>query len=142
MSHFSFWKTWLLLVAIAITLFGIFMSLFNGTALFAPFDANINPVFWGQAPLPESTIQFQRWVFGAWGATVGGWGVLLIYVAAYPIRRKEPWAWKSIMAGLVVWFVLDTSLSLLHKVYFNAAFNFLIFLLAVTPLCFLRKTPK
>ena len=140
MKKFSFWWAWLVLVAVAITAFGIFMSLFNGTALFSLFDANINPVFWGQGPLPAGTVHFQHWVYGTWGATVAGWGVLLTYVAMYPLRKKERWAWKSVLAGLIVWFVLDTSLSLFHRVYFNAALNLLIFILALMPLWFIRKS--
>jgi hypothetical protein len=36
---------------------------------------------------------------------------------------KERWAWNSLILGVLVWFLLDTSLSLFHKVYFNVALN-------------------
>jgi hypothetical protein len=40
---------------------------------------------------------------------------------------------------LLVWFVLDTALSVFYKVYFNAALNTTILILAGLPVVFTRK---
>ena len=42
-------------------------------------------------------------------------------------------------AGILVWFVLDTSLSIYYKVYFNAAFNTVLLILAMLPVVLTRR---
>ena len=81
MGNFYFWQRWLLVVGIIVSLFGLFISFFSGTALFALFDSLINPVFWGAGPLPDDAKAFQKWIYGAWGATVAGWGIFIIFLA-------------------------------------------------------------
>jgi hypothetical protein len=39
----------------------------------------------------------------------------------------------------LIWFVLDTSLSLFYKVHFNATLNTVLFILGILPLAFTRK---
>jgi len=133
------WFSWLLLLAIGIMGFGVFMALFNGTELFSLFNEGIDPAFWHGGLVPEAAREFQTWVYGTWGATIAGWGVFLVYVLIFSFRRREPWAWWCFIIGIVVWFVFDTAISLYHRVYFNAGFNTLIFLLALVPLIATRK---
>jgi hypothetical protein len=136
---FSFWQKWLLAVAIIITTFGVIMTFVSGTPLFNLFNQQINPVFWGANAVDVPAKQFQQWVYGVLGATMAGWGIFIASVAHHPFRKKEKWAWNCIAFGLVVWFILDTSLSYFHKVYFNVAFNTVLFILAMLPVIFTRK---
>ncbi len=82
---------------------------------------------------------FQHWIYGVWGATIAGWGVFLTFISYFPFRNKEKWAWNCLSLGLLVWFVLDTSISLFYSVYFNAAFNTALLILAGLPIFFTRK---
>ena len=66
-------------------------------------------------------------------------GITLAYIARYPFGRKERWAWNGLVFGLLVWFVLDTALSIFYRVYFNAAFNTALLILTGLPLVFTRK---
>ncbi len=136
---FSFWQRWLLVVGLTIALFGIVMAFVSGTLLFDPFNRQIDPAFWGTNVVGDIARQFQQWIYGVWGATIAGWGIFVTYIARYPFNKKERWAWNCIVFGLVVWFVLDTSLSFFHKVYFNVAFNMGLFVLAILPVVFTRK---
>jgi hypothetical protein len=61
------------------------------------------------------------------------------FVAFYPFKNGEKWAWNSLVAALLVWFVVDETLSLYHAVYFNAAFNLGLLLAIALPLLFTRK---
>ncbi len=137
--NFSFWQRWLLVVGWLITLFGIAMALVSGTSLFDLFNRQIDPAFWGTNAVGEIARQFQQWIYGVWGATIAGWGIFITYIARYPFHRKERWAWKCLVFGLIVWFVLDTSLSFIYKVYFNVVFNMGLFVLAMLPVVFTRK---
>jgi hypothetical protein len=139
MSSFSFWQRWLFAVGIAVSVFGLYMALFSGTPLFELFYRQIDPAFWSVNAIDEQTRQFQRWIYGVWGATIAGWGIILSYLVRYPFNRKERWSWNCLAFGLIVWFVLDTSLSAFYKVYFNAVFNTILLIVAGLPLVFTRK---
>ena len=139
MTSFSFWQRWLLVVDIGIVVFGIMMALLSGTPLFRSFNRQIDPAFWGANPVADEAQAFQKWIYGVWGATVAGWGVFLTFVARFPFGKKEKWAWQCLVVGLLVWFVLDTVISLNYQVYFNAAFNTALLILVAPPIAFTRE---
>jgi len=132
-------QRWLFIVSLIMSVFGVLLALFNATPLFAVFDRQINPVFWSTVDIPGEARDYQKWVYGVLGATLAGWGVFVAFIAHYPFQQKEKWAWNCILAGLLVWFVIDTAISLNFKVYFNAAFNTALFAAVVLPLWFSRK---
>jgi hypothetical protein len=142
MPGFSFWQKWLFGVGIAIAVFGVLITLTSGTALFNLFNQQINPAFWGSNPVEASASVFQQWVYGILGATLAGWGIFVIFIAQYPFLKKEKWSWNCLVAGLLTWFILDTFLSLTYRVYFNAIFNTVIFILAMLPVVLTRKEFK
>jgi hypothetical protein len=139
MSTFLFWQRWLVAVGMLISLFGMAMALLSATPLFDVFNRQIDPAFWGTGAAGEPAARFQQWVYGVWGATIAGWGIFVTCIARHPFRKRERWAWNCVVSGLVLWFVLDTSLSCLYKVYFNAAFNTALFVLAMLPVMFTRR---
>jgi hypothetical protein len=139
MKAFIFWQRWLLIVAIFVTLFGVFMALFNNTPLFKLFNDRIDPVFWDSQDPPTLSLIFRTWVYGVWGATVAGWGLTLAFLAHNPYKRRERWARRALILGLALWYLLDTGFSINFGVYFNAAFNTLLLLLAGLPLAFTWK---
>lgn len=139
MNRFTFWQKWLFFLSLGITAFGIFMVLFNQSTLFDLFNRQIDPSFWGSAPLPEGVTSFQNWLYGVWGATITGWGIFLSFLAYFPFRQREKWAWNCLGAGLGLWFVLDTWVSWRYGVSFNVIFNIVVALAAGLPLVFTRK---
>ena len=140
MKGFSLWQRWLFLVGLIVSAFGVLLALFNATPLFALFDQQINPVFWEAIDIPGGAREFKQWAYGVLGATLAGWGVFMAFITHYPFKRRETWAWNCIAAGLLLWFVIDTAISLNFKVYFNAAFNAaLLFAAVMLLLAFSRK---
>ena len=142
MKTFSFWSKWLFAVSIVVVVFGIFMALFNGTAAFNLFNDQINPVFWKNRQITKETDSFQRFVYGAWGATVAGWGVFMAFIARVPFVKKERWAWYCLFSGILLWYIVDTSISLYYGVVFNALFNTLLFVSGFLPLMFTYREFK
>jgi hypothetical protein len=134
MKRFNFWQRWLLVLSIVIMAFGVFMAIFNQSAIFELFNQQIDPVFWGQESHPGAYAQFQGWVHGVLGATMSGWGLMLFFVIQHPFQQQEKWAWKAIAASLGFWYLLDTALSLYFGVNFNAVFNTLLLILVMLPL--------
>lgn len=139
MMSFSFWQRWLLVIAVALTAFGVVMAFVSGTPVFDVFNSQINPAFWGAGAVEGPAKQFQQWVYGLWGATIAGWGIFITYVARYPFARRERWAWNCLALGIGLWYVLDTGLSLAYGVYFNVAFNTVLLIAAGVPLAFTRS---
>jgi hypothetical protein len=139
MRDFSFWQRWLLAVGILIAGFGLLMALASGTPLFDLFNRQIDPAFWGGASVDAAARQFQHWIYGVWGATIAGWGIFLVFLVRNPFAAKERWAWNCIALGLALWFILDTSLSMYYRVYFNVAFNTLLLIAAAPPMILTRR---
>jgi len=139
-SRFLFWQRWLFIFSLLVIVFGLGMALLNRTPLFALFDRQVNPVFWGRDLLLSPGVDaFQGWSYGVWGATMAGWGVFLAFVTRYPFRNRERWAWQCLALGLSLWYVTDTAISLSCGVVFNALFNTGILIMAALPLFFTRR---
>lgn len=140
MNTFGFWQKWLLGVSVYLVIFGLVLAVFPQSAFMnVIFNSRIDPVFWQLGHVPEEAASFQAWIYGVLGATVCGWGILMIFIAHYPFKERQPWAWNSIAAGITIWFIVDTTLSALHHVLFNVAFNTLLLLLVALPLAFTRR---
>ena len=139
MKQFPFWQRWLFVFSLIVIVFGLGMALLNRTLLFAIFDSQVNPVFWGANPLPPGANEFLGWSYGVLGATMAGWGVFLAFIVRYPFQARERWAWSALTLGLSLWYLIDTSISLFFGVAFNAIFNTVIFILAALPLLFTRQ---
>lgn len=140
MRKFSMWVVWLNIVCIIFVLFGLSLALFNQTSFFNfLFNNNINPVFWGDMELSSEILHFQQWVYGVMGATCAGWGIIIYFIVNNAFKKKEIWAWNSILVGIIMWFVFDESISLYFKVYFNAIFNVALIISIFLPLIFTRR---
>ena len=139
MKRFFFWQRWLFVFSLVVVVFGMGMALFNRTLFFALFNSWINPIFWDANPLPIGVDPFQGWIYGVLGATMAGWGVILAFIAYFPFRNRDRWAWSAIALGLSLWYVTDTTLSLYFGVTFNAVFNTAFFILAILPLLYTRR---
>jgi hypothetical protein len=139
MKEFSFWQRWLFAVGALLTVFGIVMAFFSGTAVFELFNSQVDPVFWRTEDIADNARRFQQWIYGVLGATVAGWGVFVTFVAHYPFRKKEKWSWDCLVVGLLLWYLTDTAISLNFKVYFNAVFNTVLLVLVMLPVIFTRR---
>jgi len=126
-------------MGIIITIFGIFMAFFSGTPVFKLFDVNINKTFWVKENIISATKNFQRWVYGAWGATIAGWGIFIVFIARYAFNKKEKWVWMCMFLGLLIWFLIDTGFSVYFRVYINVILNSIIFLVFILPLIFTKR---
>ncbi len=139
MKSFLFWQRWLFVFAMIVTIFGLAMAVFNRTPLFAFFDSQVNPAFWGNTPMLPEVNGFQGWIYGVLGATMAGWGTILAFIIRYPFLARDRWAWNAVAFGLSLWYATDTALSLHYGVVFNAVFNTVVFFAAALPLAFTRQ---
>jgi hypothetical protein len=136
MNPFKFWTVWLMVAAFTMSAFGVLMFLFVGTPLLGGLTQQIDQAFWSAGPVAAGLLQYQRWVYGVWGATVTGFGVLAALVGGNAIARQERWARDALGVALLVWYLMDTIVSLTFRVWVNAAINTVVFALFALPLAF------
>jgi hypothetical protein len=140
MDNFGFWQRWLFVVGLFVIIFGLLMSFLSQTGPFdLLFNNQINPIFWGGRTAPEEVVSFQGWIYGVLGATVAGWGITLAFIARYPFKNKEKWAWNCVTLGMLVWFIVDTAISLYFGVIFNALFNTFLLIAVMIPVTMSHK---
>jgi hypothetical protein len=139
MRRLSLWRNWLVVLGLGLAAFGVGMTLFNNTPIFAVFNDRIDPVFWPEGIPAQGRVPFRSWVYGAWGATVAGWGLTLFFIARYPFAGRKLWAWQAVLWSLLLWYALDTGVSLRFGVTVNVILNTAILALALIPLLASRK---
>lgn len=57
------------------------------------------------------------------GAVLAGWSLMMIQIVRGPLRDGSGWAVPILIRSLVVWFVLDTGMSLVLGFPMHALFN-------------------
>ncbi|MBU1275329.1 MAG: hypothetical protein KJ720_08115 [Proteobacteria bacterium] len=139
MRGFALWRWWLVVASLAICGFGLAMSVASTSSPFDQIMGRIDAQFWGQSGPPPEAAAFQRWVYGAWGATVAGWGLMMAFLAWVPLGRGEPWARNALAVSLALWFVLDTFYSLYFGVWINVLLNLTLFVAMGLPLLFIWR---
>ena len=122
MSRFDFWRRWLEGMAWLLVLFGLAVALINQSAVADMLvNRHVDPAFF--ADMPAEASAFQAWIYGVLGATIAGWGACMVAVVRVPFTRRQVWSWNAIAIGVSLWFVVDTTISALHGVWFNVGFN-------------------
>ncbi len=118
------WRIWLIVAAAGVAVFGLAMVLAPAVPerLFTwmLFGDGFPAAFGGVE------VDYVRFVTGVLGAVMVGWAVLILVVAAGPLRHGEPWAWSALVGSLAVWYVLDSGLSVAAGYGENAVLNTLI----------------
>ncbi len=119
----AFWKNWLNLWSMAVTLFGVILAL----AAFAPTDGMARLVFaLFQTPLPAEMEKLHRFSIGLMGAVTIGWGMTL-YVAFQAAHllgpAHAPRIWRNITVVALIWYVVDSCISVATGYWLNAVSN-------------------
>lgn len=119
MGSFEFWRRWLFGASLFFGLFGIVAAIFGDTVLFTLWKERAAAVFWDAEAMPAEANRFRLFLFGPLGGTIAGTYVLQAYIAHYPFRRKEKWAWRASVLALLTWFGVDSAVSVYHGAIFN-----------------------
>jgi hypothetical protein len=133
MNRFAFWIRWLIVASAGVVVFGLMLAFFPNMPLLGPINDQLETVFALDPPSPGFH-PFQHWIYGAWGATIAGWGLLVSFTVWLPLRKKERWAWYGLAASLLFWYLLDTAISLSYGVTDNAILNTVVLIFLGLPL--------
>lgn len=134
MSRNELQKNWLLVTAIVVGAFGPVFSLATVPALDVLAQLSLDLLAWPIDGQQRYSDQSMRFLSALTGGFLFGWGVMILClrqwlydVAPEPTRR-------TVVAGLLAWFLLDSAGSIGAGVPSNVAFNVLVLLLCVGPL--------
>nr|NIW38184.1 hypothetical protein [Gemmatimonadota bacterium] len=101
-------------------------------------NRGVDRAFFQTADPTAGAIELRRWLYGVEGSTLVAFGILGFAVVRTAVRQGEPWAWKALALAVGTWFLLDTSISMAHGVWENAALNVVIALVVLIPTLALR----
>lgn len=132
---FGFWQKWLVVVGLYHVVFGLVLALFvQSDFMDVYFKQYFDVIFWPDSNISPAAEQYKNWTSSVLGSVVASWGVFITYIAWYPFRLRETWAWHGILVPVTLWFVVDTTCSIYYGVGINALFNIITLLLFVLPL--------
>jgi hypothetical protein len=115
---FAFWQRWLFVASIAFAVFGVVAAVWPFAPLFALRNIAIAETFFG-GRWNGGSAAYHAFSAGPLGGTIAGFYVLQAFIAAVPFRRRERWAWHAIVWATVLWFLVDSGVSLWHGAAFN-----------------------
>jgi hypothetical protein len=136
---FDFWRRWLLVVSLMFTIVGLAIAIVPDAPLLAVHTSALERVFFGGS-MPEPAAQLRRLLLGPLGGTIAGYFLLQAFVVSGPFRRREPWAWHAVLWPMLLWFVVDSGMSVYHGAFFNVwMINVWTLLLVGLPLAMTRR---
>ncbi|GAB5533858.1 MAG: hypothetical protein Rubg2KO_01070 [Rubricoccaceae bacterium] len=115
---FRFWQRWLFFASVFFCAFGVVVAVFPNAFFLDMWQEAVARTFYSGTE-PEEAAAFRAFVMGPLGGTMAGSYLLQAFIAAIPFARREPWAWWATLSAMLLWFVVDSSLSLLHGAAFN-----------------------
>jgi len=133
MTSFEFWRRWLVVCAAAAAILGLLFVVAPGSSLLTAYNREVLEAF-HREQIPAGAVRQQAWSLAVLGSTILGWGILLAWVAAIPLRRRERWAWRAIAVSVLVWVVTDSIVSYRAGVYLEVLFNGVALALFALPL--------
>ena len=136
MKPVATWITWLQVVLALLFVYAL-------TRVFAGSFAG--PLFSARGFGPPASIDtdavrdYLRLPFMVLGAVLAGWSLMMIQIVRGPLRDGSGWALPVLIRSLVLWFVLDTGMSLVLGYPMHALFNVPFALALGIPLARLRS---
>jgi hypothetical protein len=131
--------TWLQTVLLGVFVYSLILVIAGGTAgsLFAWLgfgpDGSIDS---------DAVRDYLRLPYMVLGAVMAGWTFLMIQLVRGPLSDGSRWAWLMLVQSLVLWFFLDTGMSLVLGYPTHALFNVPFAVALGIPLLSLRPTKK
>lgn len=128
----KFWYRWLLAVTVGTALFGLAFVILPHQVqslyaylLYGTTDARA---------LFAENYQFVTFLYGVLGAVLFGWAISLEITLMTTFRKGYREGWLAFTASVVLWYVVDSALSVYWGFSMNAVFNTVFLVLFAIPL--------
>ena len=130
------WITWLQVVLVVLFAYALVL-VFAGSVAGRMFSAL---GFGLPEPIDTGAVRdYLTLPFMVLGAVLAGWSLMMIQIVRGPLRDGSAWALPILIRSLVLWFVLDTGMSLVLGYPMHALFNVPFALALGIPLAKLRS---
>jgi hypothetical protein len=84
-------------------------------------------------------VRFHNLLSGVIGGVLIGWGTLLGFLSARLRKNPEDWIWTILTLSVVIWYLVDTTASILAGSTLNVLLNSSLFAAALPPILAERK---
>ncbi len=133
MSHAAH-KLWLKVTALIVGSFGPVFFFGTMAQTLAPARLTLHILSWRFDGAATYASPDTRFLLALTGGFLLGWGVMIWCLSSWVYDSAPEGVRRTVMAGLLAWFILDSAGSIASGNPSNAAFNVLVLLVAVGPL--------
>ncbi|CCH53081.1 hypothetical protein BN8_02145 [Fibrisoma limi BUZ 3] len=133
MSH-SFHKFWLKVTAFVVGSFGPVFFLGTMKSTSEPARLTLDLLSWPVDGATTYAAPDTQFLSALTGGFLLGWGVMIWCVSVWVYDKAPEAVRKSVLTGVLSWFVLDSAGSIASGNTSNAFFNVIVLLIAVGPL--------
>jgi hypothetical protein len=130
----GFYKFWLKITAIVIGSFGPVFFLGTMSATKEPARLTLDILSWPVDGATSWVSPDTQFLSALTGGFLLGWGVTIWCLSVWVYDAAPEGVRRSVLAGLLVWFILDSAGSIASGNPSNALFNVAVLLIAVGPL--------
>jgi len=141
MSH-NFHKFWLKVTAIVVGSFGPIFFLGTMMSTSEPARLTLDIISWPLDGLQTYASPDTRFLSALTGGFLLGWGMTIWFLSSWVYDLAPEAVRKTVLVGILCWFVLDCLGSITSGNSSNVFFNTLVLLLAVGPLWRPAKTQQ
>jgi len=138
MSH-SFHKFWLKITAFVVASFGPVFFLGTMTFTSEPARLTLDLLSWPIDGATTYTSADTRFLSALTGGFLLGWGVMIWCLSVWVYDQAPEGVRRTVLMGLLSWFVLDSVGSIASGNASNAIFNVIVLFIAAGPLWFPAK---
>jgi len=130
----KFHKFWLKITAVVVGSFGPIFFLGTMLTTSEPARLTLDLLSWPIDGLQNYEAATTRFLSALTGGFLFGWGVMIWCLSTMVYDKAPEYVRKSVLIGVLAWFVLDSSGSITSGNISNAFFNILVLIIAVGPL--------
>ena len=130
----KFHKFWLKITAIVVGAFGPIFFLGSMTSTLEPARLTLDLLSWPIDGATTFASPDTRFLSAVTGGFLLGWGVMIWCLSTWVYDAAPEAVRRTVLAGILAWFVLDSAGSIASGNASNAVFNVAVLLLAVGPL--------
>jgi hypothetical protein len=134
MTTQAFHKSWLKFTAVLVGSFGPVFALGSMAATQEPARLSLDILSWPIDGVTTYASPDTHFLSAITGGFLFGWGVMIWCLAVWAHDLAPEAVRKSVVTGILAWFVLDSAGSIASGNASNAGFNIIVLLLAVGPL--------
>lgn len=133
MTH-QFHKLWLKVAAVIIGSFGPVFFLGTMTTTVEPARLTLDLLSWPIDGVTTYSSPDTRFLSALTGGFLFGWGVMIWCLSVWVYDKAPEFVRRSLLVGVLAWFVLDSAGSIASGNSSNAVINVLVLFLVVGPL--------